>query len=1482
MQLTLPQQDIYLEQLLYPNEPIYNIGAKIEILGPLDRKVFGKAYVELINQHDAYRMILIKESAGVQVKILETHDSELGFVDFSHLDEAEERANAYMQKQFMRPFDLTSGALLHQFTLVKVREEFHYLYSCYHHIITDGWGTSLMFQRLVRNYNELIEHGVVETNYPFTYLDFAKDDLEYQKSESLVEDKSYWLEKFKTLPERLFDKKDESIHVNKSQREVLIIKRALYNRLIELAKEHKASTFHIILAALYTYFARKHNNKDFAIGLPVLNRSKRIYKKTVGLFMGVSPLRIELDFDQKFDDLINQIRFKLRKDYRHQRLPLGKLVQELQIFKEKEKLFQISLSYEKQDYAHHFHNTKTRVIPLTHQSERVALAIYIREFDESEDVKIDFDYNINYFDASSIRQVVKHFEQLLVEILVFSDKSIKELNYLTGPEKKQLLTDFNQTHFQFDENQTFLNLFQAKVQTNPQKVALKDHAYSFTYAALNAITDKVATYFTSQFLERKEAPFAVLLERSAHMVVVLLGILKAGRAFIPLDPTFPEERIRYILESSQAPLIIANKNLQGAKPGRLILELEDLLNEIEGVEAKERTTIAKGSTAYIIYTSGSTGNPKGVEIGHRSLLNFLLCMRKYPGVQPEDVLFSVTTPAFDISLLEFFVPLISGATVYIADQATLFDSYRTIESLTEVNPTIIQATPSFYQMLFNAGWKGDSGLKILCGGDLLSEALADKVLKTCAELWNMYGPTETTIWSSVKKIEYPSEASNIGKPIGNTSFFILDDYKNPLPIGSRGAIFIGGEGLAKGYYQADALTSQKFIEHPFEKQQKIYATGDIGKWNEKGEILFLGRDDNQVKIRGFRIELGEIETQLNQLDSIRDSVVIAKKGNQQDGFLVAYVIWEGIEVEASHIMNQLRHFLPEYMIPRIFVGLDKFPLTPNQKVDRKVLKQKKITRPSEKIELVTPTSDLEQVLLDFWQQVLDYEGPISITDNFFELGGHSLNAVKLLGLINEYFGLQIGLREIFDYSTIERQAYFLSSKPTQQFKRIPAAEEKMHYALTPAQYKIWVASQREEMSVAYNMSGAYWVKGRLDLGIMEQAITTILGKYESLRTNFVEMGGLPFQVIRPLAEMDFKISHSESSQADLAGKVQAWINQPFNFEKDILVKVKCLQLDADKFLVVFSTHHLIVDGWSLQLFLNEFIDHYKHLLDKREMDDRSLSIQFKDYSEWLNKELVNWNGKNTQFWQNYLEGYEAKAFFRRKRAPRSESFQRRKTYSFHFDQNHSNIARNVIRKENVSIHTFWATLLNVLMYKMTGQEDICLAVMNSGRSRPEIISYIGMFAKTVILRTQIKPEESFNIQLLQTHEDLLTIDQHQDLPLSDHTGGQIEVLLNFQREELFNVTNNFRVGDLEWSTYSIEGRFSRFPLVFNVFEKEAVFFAEIEFDAQAYTLDLIHQIEYQFKELLGQVINDRGIPLDCIELVQPVQGGRIIEIDLNI
>lgn len=1482
MKLTLPQQDIYFDQLLHANEPIYNIGAKIAIKGSLDKEILKKSYSALIRQNDAYRFTFSAVGETVTAKLADNPCSELGFIDFSKNQNPHQQALLFMNEEFVKPFDLNSESLLHIFTLVKVEEDFHYLFSVYHHIITDGWGTSLMFQRLVQNYNEIYELGNIQSEYPFSYIDFIKEDQEYQESGLYLDDKKYWSEKFSVLPENLFDKIDEAALVTKSKRKEIILKRELYNQLNQLAQSCNCSSFHIILASLYLYFGRKHQNNDFAIGLPVLNRGKSKYKKTVGLFMGVSPLRIKLDFEQTFENLVKEVKNQLRQDYRHQRFPLGKLINELHLFNEKERIFNITLSYEKQDYANHFIHTKTNVIPLTHESERAALAVYIREFDALEDVKIDFDYNLNYFNDFTINQVVSHFQNVITDILENPNKKLKEISYLTTQEEKQLLREFNDTKATYPTNKTILNLFQEQLNKFPQKTALRDDFSNYTYLKLDQLSNRVAAYLITFCGKEDQLPVAVLMQRSASMIAVLLGILKSGRPYIPLDPVFPKERLNHILNDSKSQILITENGIDlELEPlvNTKFLLLEEILSYNNIAEDIVDNPVNPEDTAYIIYTSGSTGNPKGVEVGHKSLLNFLCSIQQKPGINHTDVLLSVTTYSFDISILEFFAPFISGSTLYIVSQETLGDVELMIKKIEEIKPTVIQATPSFYQMLFHGGWKGDKKLKVLCGGDLLSQNLAKNLIENCSEVWNMYGPTETTIWSSLKQIQYPADSSNIGKPIHNTQFYILDEFLYPKPLGTPGAIFIGGDGLSKGYYYNEELTAKKFITSPFNKAQLLYETGDVGRWNNMGEIEFLGRNDNQVKIRGYRIEIGDIESKLNQIEGISEAVVIAKQNGDQEAFLAAYFLKEDVQIGKDKIIEELQKHLPYYMIPNAFVALETFPLTPNKKIDRKVLTNIEIVSNTTLQDFKPAVTDLHKRIADLWSTVLKIDAPIAINDNFFSLGGHSLNAVRLITLFSKNFSYSFTMKDIFKYPTIAAQALYIQTLNKSSNQKIIPSEVKDYYNLTPSQNNIWIASQKKKGSLSYNMSAAYKIEGNVDSQKIETSLAAIIQKYEILRTNFVEINGIPYQKINSFETLKFEIQVRKVEQDKLEEIVSGLANQEFDLERDLLLRAHYLISETGDSIFMCSTHHIVMDGLSLEILIRDFIEQYNQKDFYSSKNKTVLKFQYKDYSEWSNKSIQSTVVKNELFWKSYLENYQLKDLFKKDFYKENEQ-QKSGKYFFECSIETTLALKKIALKQETTLYNVLVAAFNILIYKLSAHTDICIATVNSGRDFPELQDEIGMFVKTIVLRTQIAPEQSFDEVLKNVQNNLLEIDNFHDLPLEKMPKQIFETMLAYQNPE-FSFDNTIELSNSKLVKYPIQNQYSKIPMLFNLFENDHKLEGIVDYDRSLFDSDTIEIMTLKFQMILNEIVKDSSSQLDLINLHTKLEQDNMLEFDFN-
>jgi surfactin family lipopeptide synthetase A len=1485
MRLTLQQEDIFFDQQLFPGAPIYNIGAKIEIKGALDVEAINQAYIHLISHHDIFHSCLIEGSNGPELKVQEEYTPYLQIMDLSTRANAMEEAETYMHKASTMPFDLSANDPLHRFGLIRVVEDLHYLFFVCHHIITDGWGTSLMFQRLTELYNDIILTGSVQHKYDYPYINYLNKDILYRGSESYQDDAGYWKEKFTSLPESLIPRKSTNERSGGfiSARKVLNIKRQDYDKLNELARANDASTFHVLLACIYTYLGRVYDNQDFAIGLPVLNRGSKQFKQTVGLFMGISPLRIAMDLESSFTEIVKQVKNELRKDYRHQSFPLGHIIQQLQLYEQKDRLFNVTFSYEKHDYAHAFHNTNTRVLPFTHGSERVALAIYVREFDEQEDVKVDLDYNIGYFDEADADMLVRRLEKLLKEVINEPAKPAYANDLMDSSELSTLLHAFNDTALIYPAEKTIVDLVYDAAEMYHTSIAIMDRERSYTYQEVKQYADAVAGYLQRQQLAGGGAPVGIMMDRSGKMLITMIGILASGAAYIPLDPSFPKERLEYIVEQSGCQLLVADEQYMEVftgKPALKIIRAEDLHDR-----SMEQTDLlhkpVSGDLAYIIYTSGSTGQPKGVEISHRSVVNFLTSMRIAPGITPTDKFLAVTTYSFDISVLEFFLPLVTGATVYIADKGVTSDPEALIHLMGEIKPSIMQATPSLWHMLFVSGWTGDSGLKVLCGGEPLDHAIGQKILANCRELWNMYGPTETTIWSAIKQINRPGDIDVIGKPIGNTTVYILDHWRRPMPIGAVGEIYIGGAGLAKGYRLREDLTTERFIQSPFVKGERIYRTGDVGRWLHHGEIAFLGRKDDQVKIRGYRVELGEIERQLLQIEGVSQAVVVARKSDDLRTFLAAFIV-SGETVNDGDVREVLRTKLPEYMIPSAFIAIDEIPVTPNGKVDRKALIAMELAGVVSAATYEAPANGVEKDLQVLWEKILGIRGP-GVSDNFFSLGGHSLNATQLINDIYRLFGIKLKLRSVFLNPTIRLLAKCMMEQERGAFQPIPVAPEAQSYPLSPNQEGIWMATQTSNGGLAYNMTGVYSVEGPLSVQALEAAIRMMISRHESLRTGFIEQNGQVNQKILSPDLISFNISVHNSDEQDLL--VDALVQYQFELDKPPLIKVDMINVGKDKSILVFVLHHIIADGWSLNVLLNEVTSLYHEYNKDKEYKLPQLPVQYKDYTVWLLDRLKSGQlEKHQQYWLGQFENVDTRPVLKAdKEMSVHTSFN---GAMVHFEVESAIVSglTGLASENNATLFMALLAAMNALFYRESGHRDICIGTPVAGREHPYLENQIGLYVNTLALRMTFEKDHNF-LQLLQkVRTVVLDGFAHQEYPYISDKRSLFDVLIVLQSRGT-DVEDIRGFGDTIIKRRPVAQSVSRFPLVFNFYQREGALSCEAEYNSDLFLPETIQILVARFLKVIAAVIADPEETLDRLDLLLDFEKSvlaPVVSIDLDL
>jgi aspartate racemase len=808
----------------------------------------------------------------------------------------------------------------------------------------------------------------------------------------------------------------------------------VYRQIRNTCQQKNVTLFVFLLAAFKTLLLRHTTQEDIIVS-SLSSASTPSAQGTNGQrFTNVLALRTNLEGNPDFVAVLKRVSKTVEEAGNNRDYPFEKLVEYIQTR-------QASLSPIFQTMFI-LRDTPSALAPTPISEDNLAdVEKHSNKFDlvvlvcpKGETLTVTWEYDTELFESTTILRLLDHYQVLLEGTGANPEQRLSELPLLTEAERHQLLVEWNDTKRDYPKDKCIHELFEAQVERIPDAVAVVGEGERLSYRELDDRADRLARQLRAIGVG-PDVLVGICLERSVDLVVGLLGILKAGGAYVPIDPAYPAERIGLMIEDSAMTVLLTQERVRGNLPESRcrVVSLEQLASEGE-LHASDVTRESAGAEnlAYVIYTSGSTGRPKGVEIQHKALVNFLHSMRQRPGLTPQDVLLSVTTISFDIAGLELFLPLVVGACVVIMSREVALDGRRLMEQLENSGATVMQATPATWRMLIDVGWSGRKDLKILCGGEALAGELASQLLERGASLWNLYGPTESTIWSTLYRVEAVDGAVPIGRPIGNTEIHILDRYLKPVPVGVPGELHIGGAGLARGYLNRPELTEEKFIRHPFstDPSARLYKTGDLARYLSDGNIEYLGRLDHQIKIRGFRIELGEIESMLSQYPSVRENVVVAWEVAPGDKRLVAYCVFAQTPPPAAESLRSfLKEKLPDYMVPSAFVELDALPLTPNGKVDRKALPALDQIRIEPATTFIAPRNPIEEVVAEIWADVLKMSlQSIGVRDNFFELGGNSLLAVRLFAAMEERTGKRLPLASLFQAPTIEQMANLVCEK----------------------------------------------------------------------------------------------------------------------------------------------------------------------------------------------------------------------------------------------------------------------------------------------------------------------------------------------------------------------------------------------------------------------------------------------------------------------
>ncbi|ACK67014.1 amino acid adenylation domain protein [Rippkaea orientalis PCC 8801] len=1487
--LSSMQKGMLFHSLYDPHSGIYFVQFNLCLEGQLKANYFQKAWQKVVDRHSILRTFFVWEKRKNLLQVVRKQVV-LPWTnhDWRSLSPTEQQNHleTLLEKDRKEGFNLNKAPLM-RCTLIQLSDQIHQFIWSYHHILKDGWCSSIIAEEVLQFYQGFLDQKPVSLDPPIPYQTY----IDWLQKQDLHKAELFWRNNLQgiTNPTSLNHNsllKKQTKENNIFQEKALKLSTEITQKLQTFCRQYHLTLNTITQGVWALLLSRYCGDSDVIFGATVSGRPPELpgVESMVGLFINTLPVRVKIPKDKALVDWFKQLQ---NQHLEREAYGYTSLI-DIQGWSEIPRnisLFESILVFENYPSNETLLEEKGSLkISQLKGFQTTNYPLTVTAMPE-EEFLIEISYNTQYFTHETITQIITHLETLFKSIANNPFQVINELSLLTDSEKHQLLVEWNNTQVDYSQDQCLHQLFEAQVIRTPNAIAIEFEGNSLTYYELNQKANQLANYL-HRLGVKADSLVGICVERSLNMIVGLLGILKAGGAYIPIDPTYPKERINYMLEDSKATILVSQLSLkcQFVNYGQTIIYLEEISNKKPTIE-RTQTNVSANNLAYVIYTSGSTGKPKGVQICHQAIVNFLTSMADKPGIKAEDVLLSVTTLSFDIAGLEIFLPLICGAKVVLVSRETAIDGVALKETIEQCQPTIMQATPATWQMLVEAEWQGNKQLKILCGGEALSHALAKKLLERTATLWNMYGPTETTVWSLIHQVK-SAEHIPIGRPINNTTIYILDSDLNPVPIGVPGELYIGGAGLAKGYLNRPDLTTKKFIDNPFNSELKLYKTGDLARYLKDGTVEFLGRIDYQVKIRGFRIELGEIEAVLNQHPSILNSVVIAKQETVGTQRLVAYYT---SSINGGVAVEELRQFLgqnlPNYMIPSVFIVLEEFPLTPNGKINRLALPEP--TQINEDKTLITPRTPIEQQLVTIWKEVLGVN--VGINDDFFTLGGHSLLATQVISRIRQQFDLEIPLRSLFESPTILQLSSIIEEKINQAISspklQITQVSRDQLLPLSFAQQRLWFLDQLNPGNSDYNIATAVQLEGLLNIQAVEQSINEIVQRHEGLRTTFQLINNQPVQVIAsqvtiPLVRIDLQSLSYPQQEKEIQRLAIEEAKLGFKLQEGPLLRIKLLQLEAEKFVILFTMHHIITDVWSMGVFIQEFSTLYQAFCQNQPSPLAELSIQYADFAywqyQWLQGEILD---KQLTYWKHQLSNLSplnlSKIEQRSSLLPvqTSSKFAPGEPQSFNLSQALSHQLNTLSEETGVTLFMVLLAALQILLYRYTKQKDFVIGTDIANRNLAETEALIGFFVNILLLRTDLSGNPTFRELLVRVRETTLEAYAHQDLPFAkivetlqpERTLDQtplFQVLLVFQNTPI----SSLELPGITLTPLDLYEGEAKFDLVLFIEETDDGIEGTWKYKSNLFKATTITQLSTHFQTLLNSIVNNSNLTIEDLEM----------------
>lgn len=1511
------QQGLWFLQQIAPDSVAYNIARAARVIGAVDVASMRRAFESLVNRHAALRTTFsITDSEPIQV----IHEHiDLNFQQEDASSWSDSLLNDHLVEEANRPFNLAQGPLL-RIKLFRRSEREHILLLVVHHIVTDFWSLAVLLQEFGLLYRaEVTGTEAALAPLPVQYADYVRYQEEMLGGIEGERLWSFWKEHLAGSTHVLdfpVDHTRPTIQTYSGASLPFEIDAESTRRIKELAHARGATLYMTLLAAFQTLLFRYTEQTDFLVGSPTAGREKAEFAGVVGYFINAIVLRSDLSNDPTFEEFLDRARDSVLSALEHQEYPFTLLVERLQPARDPSRspLFQVMFALQKT----HLLNEELLSLALGEAGMEVELGSLLLEPLQMEQRIAQFDftlmvaeirgklcasleYNTDILDGATMARFASHFQTLVRGIIREPQTRLSRLPLFTQPELDQFLFESNNIAVKYSTDTSIDQLFSLQVSRVPDAEALYFEGASLTYAELDSRANQLAHFLRSKGAG-PEGLIGICMDRSVEMIVSLLAVLKSSAAFLPLDPAYPRQRLAFMIEDARVKLTLTQSKYVDALPEqteRICLDnYSDLFCAFS--RSAPETTINPQNLAYVIYTSGTTGNPKGTMISHEAAVNSLLWFEQS---HKDDSLKRVahkSSLSFDVSVWEIFWPLVSGGTVVVARPGGQYDPAYLAQLFYEQQVSTSNFPPAMLRRMIeeNALEHCRSLRYVACGGEAVPADLVSDFLNTIsARLENFYGPTETTISSTFWPCRtLPDRRVLIGSPYGNTRIYILDEAFQPVPIGVPGEIHIAGTGLARGYLDRPDLTAERFIPDPFSPTPggRLYRTGDLGRHTSDYNIEYIGRKDQQIKLRGYRIELDEIRHALRNYPCVSDSIVIAREDEAAGKHLVAYVVAAGAEApSAADLRSFLKQSLPDYMVPSAFVFLDRLPLTPNGKVDQAALPSPARLQWEPQEDFLAPRNGVEEVIAGVWADVLKTER-ISASDNFFNLGGHSLLATQVIFKLRNLFQVDLPVHEIFETPTVEGLAKRIQSaaqgESESAVSQIMPVSRDAHMPLSFAQLRMWLLDSLEPGSPVYNIPVAARLRGPLDLRAMERSVNEIIRRHEVLRTRFAISNGEPVQVIDSelilsLTVIDL-VDLPESERQDNGTRLAVEeAREPFDLSQGPLLRIKLLRFAEEDHVFLLTMHHIISDGWSLGVFLEEFAALYEAFANARASPLSELPIQYADFAYWQREWLQGKTLENLlSYWKQQLSGdlpvLNLPSDYQR---PAIKTY-KGDTFPIRLSEGLGSELDALSKRENVTLFMTLLSAFDILLWRYTRQQDLLVGTPISGRNKEGVEGLIGCFINTLVIRLDLSAKPSFRELVRRTRDVCSAAYAHQDLPF-ERLVDELEIERSLSRNPLFQVmfelqteiTPALRLADQSITFMDIERNTSKFDLTLNLVQSTSNRLnGYIEFSTDLFEVATIERFARHFETLLEAIAKDQTQDISQLPILTEAELNQLL------